>query len=380
LSRTTSRTRRGATTKLVYAVAAFALLAVAWNGFAHRFDQAELSMRRNGDVFERAALNPAWTIAALPAPILPRIAVFGSSQIAVVKSPTVDPLQATPHQLRIALADQGLPVEIVDFSEGGQQTIESLLLYLATRSVARPRAIVIGLSLFSMLRLEVRPTLVAGIDATAVRRTLRALLPDDADPRAAESLLSWSRSGEQRVTSRGKTIQERMDAAIADWLGTRVAAFANRQAMFDALIDQPIRRDLASFVTRSMRQQSTARTYEIGGEFRAAVLAVETLARAAREDGTPLVVVMMPFDDTRPPVPFTEPTQARVRSTLEASARAAEFTLLDLSHALASKDFGSFVDGSPDNLHFDPAGHTQVARRIANAVRPLLAPGRDETR
>jgi hypothetical protein len=171
-----------------------------------------------------------------------------------------------------------------------------------------------------------------------------------------------------------------MDAAIGDWFGTRVAMIGNRRAMFDVLIDQPIRRDLVSLVARNLRRQSTARTYEIGGEFGAAVLAVETLARAAGRDGVPVFVVLMPFDDARPPVPFAGPTQARVRETLDASARTAGFTLLDLSHVLASNNFGDFVDGSPDNLHFDPAGHAKVARLIADALRPALASDRDATR
>lgn len=378
MSRAGSRART--TAKLVYALAGFAILAVAWNGFAHRFGAQERAMRRNGEVFERAGANPASTLATLPPPAAPRIAVYGSSQIAVVKAPSADPVLGTPHQLRIALADRGLATEVVDFSEGGQQVIESLLIHLATHRVARSHAVVLGTSLFSMLRLDVRPTLLAGIDTRPVRDALRTLIPDDADPRAAASLFEWSRSGEQRVAAEGKTIQERMDAAIGAWLGTHVTAFENRQAMFDVLVDQPIRRDLVTFATRRMRQQQTARTYQIGTHFPAAVLAIETLARAAREDDAPLLVVLMPYDDARPPVPFTEETQARVRAALEASASAAGFTLLDLSHALPTRHFSLFVDGSPDGLHFDPAGHTEVARRIADALLPTLTAVRKEPR
>jgi hypothetical protein len=367
-----ARSNPRATASLVYALAAFAILAVAWNGLASRFGAQEHAMRRNGDVFERASKNLALTMDTLPAPALPRIAVLGSSQIAVVKTTNPDPVLGTPHQLKIALDERGTGVEVVDLSDGGQQAVESLLVWQALHTKLRADAVVIGMSLFSMLRPDVRPTLLAGIDATGLRNELRALLSPSADPQSVDSLLAWGSTAAQRVSARGITIQERLDEAIGDWLAAHVASFANRQAMFDALLDQPIRRDLASLVTRRIEQLSTARTYEIGGAFPVALLAIEVLARATARDGVPLLVALLPYDDQRPPVPFSNETQTQVREALEARAQQAGFELLDLSHLLPSERFGSFVDGSPDNLHFDPLGHTAVATRIADALLPIF--------
>jgi len=86
-------------------------------GFAARFAEQEVGLRRRGDVFERASAHLARTLAEVPPPALPRVAVFGSSQVAVVKSDTVDTTRATPSRLQAALAERGLRTEVVDFSD-----------------------------------------------------------------------------------------------------------------------------------------------------------------------------------------------------------------------------------------------------------------------
>jgi len=330
-------------------------------------------LRRRGDVFERASAHLARTLAEVPPPALPRVAVFGSSQVAVVKSDTVDTTRATPSRLQAALAERGLRTEVVDFSDGGQQLVESLLIELATQEHVRQNAVVVGVSLFSMLRTNVRPTLLADLDGAALRDELRARMPVDADPKAAEGLLAWSRSAEQRVTGRGETIQEQMDDRIGAWLAAHTSAFANRQAMFDALIDRPLRRDLVRIVSRGLHDQSTAQTYVIGSAYAPSLLALEILQRNAREAGAAALVVALPYDDTRPPIPFAPETQARILADLAAIAARTGGMLLDLSHALPSDRFGAFEDGSPDDLHYDPAGHAAVAARIADALAPALA-------
>ena len=364
---------RSARARLAWTVAGFAALALAWNAFATRFSAEENGLVRSGDVFEQASLHLARTLTELPPPARPRVAVFGSSQIAVVKSNVVDPTHTTPYRLHESLAERGVRTEVVDFSDGGQQLVESLLVYLATRDRTRPDAVVIGVSLFSMLRINVRPTLLADVDGAALRDELRALIPAGADPAAVDGLLDWSRSAGQRVAARGRTIQQRLDDRIGDWLAAHTAAFANRQAMFDALIDRPVRRDLVRLVSRRLNQERTARTYEIGPAYASALLALDVMEGATRDAGRVMLVVALPYDDTRPPVPFSPATQARVLADLRASAERSGGALLDLSHALPTGRFGDFEDGSPDDLHYDELGHATVAARIADALAPLLA-------
>ncbi len=80
------------------------------------------------------------------------------------------------------------------------------------------------------------------------------------------------------------------------------------------------------------------------------------------------MTVLLPFDDARPPVPFEPETLERVLADAERLASGAGFTLLDESYLLATDHFADFTDGSPDNLHFDAAGHARLAKKLAQSV------------
>jgi hypothetical protein len=368
------------TVRLAFAVAGFAALALGWNAFATRFGEEQRSLQRRGAVFDLAARNLRRTLAELPPPERPRVVVYGSSQIATVRGEPDGSPYTTPHQLYSALAADGADVEVADFSDGGQQVIESLVVHFAMRGAAQPSAVVIGVNLFSMLRTEVRPTLLEPLDVAAVRDAVRAALPPRADPRATNELLEWSRSAAQHVAGRGKTIQERADERIGGFLAAHVPAYANRQVMFDELIDTPLRRDVAAAVQRRLRgdpaQTRTAQAYAIGAAYPVALLALETIARDVRGAGLPMLIVALPFDDQRDPVPFDAAVQARVGADLAAIAARTGAGLLDLSHLLGSAHFGNYQDGSPDNFHYDRDGHAAVGARIAGALAPALAPQR----
>jgi hypothetical protein len=360
---------------LVYVLGCFAVLAIAWNALATRFDAAERGLRRTGPVFDRAARDLALTLASLPPPEKPRVVLYGSSQVAVVKRAEQDSLDSTPHRLAEALARRGVDVEIADFSDGGQQLVESLVVDAATRGVSRPSAIVVGVSLFGMTRLDVRATLFEDADGRAIAAAIRDALPGDADSAARDAMLSWRDALPPPLPAREPTVQERVDAAIGDWLDRHVAAYANRQAMYRELLDLPVRLAL------QRRQRADAgvaisTTYAIGPAYAPSLLALETLRRAAERAGIPFLVVALPFDHGRPPVPFAPETQARVVADLAAVAARAGVPLLDLGDALPSTRFGAYEDGSPDNLHYDARGHAVVAERIAERLVPLLGGAR----
>ena len=349
-----------------------AVLLFAWNALATRFDPSASAFRTTGLVFDRAARDLRETLAALPPPAHPRVAVFGSSQIAVVKRGPQDSLESMPHRLADALAADGRTAEVVDFSDGGQQLVESMAVDYAARDVARASAVVVGVSLFAMTGLDVRATLFEHVDGHAVVDAVRRALPPDADPDVAAALLAWSRSLPPPEPARPLTIQERLDRAIGGWLDRHVAAYGYRQAMYRGLLDAPVR--LA--IVRRERERSGATissSYAIGRAYAPSLLALEMMRRGAAARGVPFLVVLLPFDHGRPPIPFDTATQARVAADVGAIAARAGQPVLDLGGLLGSEHFGTFEDGSPDNLHYDAAGHELVARRIAERLAPLLA-------
>jgi hypothetical protein len=349
-----------------------AVLLFAWNAFATRFDPSASTFRVTGLVFDRAARDLRLTLAALPPPAHPRVAVFGSSQIAVVKRGPQDSLESMPHRLADALAADGRTAEVVDFSDGGQQLVESMAVDYATRDAAQASAVVVGVSLFGMTRVDVRATLFEHVDGHAVLDAIRRALPPDTDSETVAALLAWSQSLPPPAPARPLTIQERSDLAIGGWLDRHVAAYANRQAMYRALIDTPIR--LATERSARARTGATiSSSYAIGRAYAPSLLALELLRRSAAARGAPFLVVLLPFDHARAPIPFDPATQARVAADVGAIAARGGQPVLDLGDLLGSEHFGTYEDGSPDNLHYDAAGHELVARRIAERIAPLLA-------
>ncbi|MGH0035941.1 MAG: hypothetical protein ACQGVK_13020 [Myxococcota bacterium] len=359
---------------LLWPLVALLVLGAGWERFAETFTAKERGPIRIGSVVTEASANLARTLRELPAPQAPRLLLFGSSQIASVKGVEHRPEVALPYRLHQQLEAAGIADEVIDFSAGGQQVVESMLVLFASADAVEPRVVLVGVSLFSMLRLNVRETLLEGIDVGATRDRLVAHLPDAARPEDVEELLAFSRQASQRLSSRGETLQQRTDRLLAGWLDDRFAAVSNRRVMFNELIDKPVRRDLAAWFKRQLQAARTARTYRIGSAYPVSLLALEAMDDLCRSLGAEFVVVMLPFDGTRPPVPFEPETLTRIRGDLEALADRSGFTLLDESDLLGTDYFGDFRDGSPDNLHFDSRGHQRLAQALARPVGPLLTP------
>ncbi len=367
-----SPARRSAWAWSVWAVLAFLALAIGWERFAAGYSAGSRALVRRDEVFLRAGNDLALTLRELPPPAAPRLAVFGSSQIATVKGGSGELELTMPARLSVALTKQGVPHEIVDFSTGGQQVSESMVILLAAGTPAQLRAVVLGLSLFSMLRVEVRGTLLEDADVPELREAVIAGLPSDLPREDVEELLEFSRRAPQRVAGRSETTQQRMDRWLGERLEARFAAVANRQVLYNELVDTPLRRDLVAFVKRNLAASRTARSYRIGRAYRPSLAALEVMAHWCRERGVALHVALLPFDHERLPVPFDAATVDRLRADLALLAAEHGFQLTDQSDLLDSSNFGDYVDGSPDNLHFDAAGHDLLGRTLAVLVAPDL--------
>lgn len=365
--------RRGQIALVGSTLGVLVALLLAWNGWATRFDAVARGLRREGVIWDRAARDLARTLETLPAPIHPRIVVYGSSQIAVVKREPEGSFASTPHRLGPALGARGIAAEIVDFSDGGQQMIESAVVHFATRHASQPRAVVVGIGLFSLRDATVRATLFEGVARRPIAESMRDALPLAADPAATAQLLAWAELPDAaQAPADGATIQQRLDQRIDAWLKRHVAAYSNRRTMYREIIDLPLR---LGFERRQRARQGRilSGTYAIGPDYAASLLALETVAQSMAARGVPVLLVVLPFDDERPPIPYPPETQARVVADVRAIAERQGARVLDLGDALSSRNFGVYEDGSPDNLHYDAAGHAVVADRIAAELSVALA-------
>lgn len=374
-SEPTSTSQRAQGSWLVYTLAVTLLLGVAWNWFARDFPPENEGLRREVGVYVRASRHLSHSLESLPAPELPRIAVFGSSQIATVKRASGVSEEALPARLRIHLEEIGTPVEIVDFSEGGQQVVESLVALSAAIDAIRADTVVLGLSPFSMAGTEVRETLLEGLDAQSLRVRILDAVPPGRDATHVERLIAFSNRPSQRLSARGETLQQRLDHRLEALLSSDLSAVSNRRRMFSDLIDLPIRRDFVAWVKRRLRFSRTARSYPLGKAYAPSLLAVEVMNALCRSRGIAFLVVVLPFDHERSPIPFSPETMRRVTSDLESLSHRVGLRWVDLSELLATGRFGTFVDGSPDDLHFDAVGHDDLARSLAPLVANLVKRG-----
>jgi hypothetical protein len=362
----------GAPWKRLLASALIAIVAVAgWEFFARGFSGVAVGARVSGAVSQDASGNDdiGRTLAELPARTAPRIVIFGSSQIDVVKGEPEPSPNAMPFQLSAALHAKGIDHSIVDLSGPAQQVFESMGILLAEQGRLKPSVVVIGVGLFSMLSNDIRPAIAAAVNLHAVRSEL-AELPDSALTSAARAML-FSALPAGTAIKADSTIQQRSDSRLEGWLRGHLAMVANRRAMYNRLVDQPLRRDLVQLIQRRRGAIRTARSYEPNERYPASLAAIEAVGAVLLRAGIPFIVCILPTEHTRQPAPYSQETAMRVASDLRAAAERYGFQVVDVNHALAAADFGEYEDGSPDGLHYRARGHALVADSLAARILRL---------
>lgn len=342
-----------------------------WEVYARTYTGRGTGLRVIGPVVQDASSNDdlARSLRQLqPAPG-PRIVLFGSSQIASVKDEESFSTHSIPFQMS-SLERVAPRYQVLDLSGPAQQVFESMAILLSHRERLNPGVVVLGVGLFSMLNTDIRPTLREAVDGVALRRELAtaAALP----PEVSRTILTTATLPSD-ATAQDSTIQQRVDARLETGMSTHLAMIGNHRAMYNALVDQPLRRDLVQFLQRRGGPLRTARTYEFNNRYSVSLDAIAAMAAVLRADSIPFVVCILPSERTRTPPPYSAETIQRLAADLNGLASVHGFSVLDLSNVLRPEDFGVYADGSPDGLHFHARGHGVVGKALADFIAPMLA-------
>lgn len=270
------------------------------------------------DALEAERMEPFWL-------------VLGNSQVRVVKSG--DSADAFSFQLGI---DTGQ--NIVDLSSGGQTLAESNKIAALTLDRFHVERLIIGVGIFS-----------------AASSGIRDGIKNDGDAAAS--------GAESSVP----TIQHQVETRLTTWSSDSLRSVEHREEIFNRLISSPIRRDLVAYVKRRSGFK-VARSYRLGANFEEDIENLTQVATEASQRGIPVSLIIMPYENTRPPTPYSRDDELRLRRALRQIETSTTAELLDFSELLDASNFGTFVDGSPDAFHFDARGHRALAYRYLESV------------
>jgi hypothetical protein len=357
---------------LVYTVVVLAFLLLCWEFYARSITHTNLAggyQATTGPVYRNPSNNNELQkfLLAVPLTRAPRVMILGSSQVAVIKD-SDRRSQSVPTVLQKALKDRIGSCEVVDLSAGGQSTVESMVVLIESMEALRPNVVVLGVSLYSMQSTEVRATLLESLSLNELLKHVTGNLPPEVRPEVSQSLTSFRTIAEKRHQAKGETIQQRIDNVIARQTERVSCAATNRQAMYNLLLDAPLRRDLVVYVKRHIQSIQVARTYDIGAYYAPSMVAIEVMSSFCKKRHVPLMIVVLPYDSTIKPVPYRAVDQAKMVSDFSAVAIREGLVVADLSHLLGHECFGLFEDGSPDGLHYRSTGHVIVGRTIADIL------------
>jgi|GEM_PF-2647817 len=354
--------------ELIIAVTGLALLLLVWNLFSQKFTlSAGAPAALTGPVYFDTSYNEnsKWFLSSLPAKKNKRILIFGSSQIFIVKSQDSSAYKSIPHQIHDHLASPS-DWDVICYASAAQQVIESLLLLLGSSQVIKPDIVVMGVGLFSMQGTIPRKRLLEDFDPRVLTASLRQYLGDNASQALVESISSYADE-----MPKPREVKKSLRQEYEEWLMGSLKALpmvANRQLMFDELLDKPVRRDLIAFIKRHGTGVRVARTVNIGPAYEPSLTAIRAAAGFCKTNNIRLLVVVLPFESTRPPVACLPETHTRIMHDLSSLSQAGGFELLDLGYLLDASYYGDYQDGSPDNFHFSSEGHRLVGQAIARAI------------
>ena len=310
----------------------FIVLLIAWNFFSAGFSPKtpQASQQSHMPVFMDSTNNediPAF-IASLPLKNKNRALILGSSQLFIIKNYTQNEL-SIPFYVYESLKVKK-DWDIVSLASGGQFISESCLILLDTYEKLKPDVAVIAFSLFSMQGVMPKPRLLEKIDAAAMEKTILANTTKDSDRAAVTILTSFKNTPAAETQKKQQSLLQKTESRISGYLENWLPMVANRQKMYDLLIDKPIRRDLVSAAKRNLTKVTVARTYEIGESYAPSITAIEIAAAFCKKNDISLIVLVLPFESTREPVAYRPETQKRILGDLQQRAKKFDFTVLDI--------------------------------------------------
>lgn len=354
---------------MIYTVAALIFLLCVWNQFCKHFAPQKKKVRIDSPVYGDYTENenvPEF-LAGLPAKSNPRVLVLGSSQVRGMKDKTIPPQPSIPVVLHKEL-NKHHSWDVVCLDAGGQIIVESVCLLLDATPVVRPDIVIMCVGLFSMQGVMPRPRLIETLDMEKILNLMRSNIPADIIPGIFEELTSFRNKIIEPKQEGGESLQQICDRLLMEFLGHYMPMVQNRQVMFDTLIDTPVRRDMVTYFKRNIGGIKVSRTYDIGAAYEPSLAAIAVAANYCRKLNIPLILVVMPFESTRSPVVYLPETQARIVRDLRTMSEKLGCYLVDLGYFLPVNFFGTYEDGSPDNLHYMAAGHELAGKSIADFI------------
>ncbi|HET6425877.1 MAG TPA: hypothetical protein VFG20_19460 [Planctomycetaceae bacterium] len=302
----------------------------------------------------------------------PRLMILGNSQVHYVRDHEDSETYGFPSQLAAKLESQGRLVEVADLSAGGQQVVESLAILIDTFDRVRPDHVVLGLGLANMRGTTIPQQLASTCDWPLIRRTTTELGGERSlSPHLAQSLLQLYSPSVPQVVAHDPTIQEQIDASIADWLVDHSAAVRHRSVMSQWVVKLPgdLEREARMLWRKQVRKQLKARTYDAGPHYELSLAAVQFMAAYCRREQVPFTVISMPYHPSCEPIVYSLADEQQLDADLQRMADHRTIAWHDLSQVLAPEHFGTFQDGSVDGLHFLATGHARLAEVAAEHLR-----------
>lgn len=357
---------------LAYVAVTVPVMLIAWELFARQFTVPAPTLPPLAAL--SIPLYEATRESAVRLSPQPRLLILGNSQIHYVRDQDDVQTYGFPAQLQRVLTERGMPTEVADLSEGGQQVVESLAILIDTFDRVRPDHVVLGLGLANMRGTTIPPQLVSALDWDLVRTKTERHFDERIAPEISASLLQLYSPPKDAVVAHDPTIQEQLDERLADWLMDHAATVRHRSVMSQWVTKLPgdLEREVRMAWRRKARGQFKARTYDAGPNYELSLAVVRIMAYFCREQHVPFTVITMPFHPSCTPILYVPRDAHRLNSDLEQLADQGNIRRLDLQQLLGPEHFSTFQDGSPDGLHFLATGHARLATEVGEQLYPQL--------
>jgi hypothetical protein len=296
----------------------------------------------------------------------PKLLLVGSSQLLVVRDDRSH--AGIPRRVDKVLDDRlAGRATVYNLSLGGMTLAEKQWVVEQAVRLVEFDYIVVGMTLWDSVSDEVRPWLARPRD------------PLPGSPLPSGPAIAWPAPAAINRTLTGRfsrSLEERVPffrhrTAIQRWLKGEAERALGRDGRTDMAPDSPAPRPVE-------RSGAEPVHYAYSQPEQASILAridafISTLQTIRSSMGARIMVLLTPFrQDAGRPVYLPPAFFERFRDTVERACRRGDILFLDASSLLGRRHFGTYLDGPDagkiDVLHFDAAGHGELAGAIEGSA------------